>query len=104
MHELAQDGEKAVALASMSPARRAAEITRIIMAKEPARNSDGTFAQKEPVAPTPIKTVSKAPPPPPPVSPSTSKEVDWRIDEATDDEFHRGWTAMAKAKGANRVF
>jgi len=93
MHDIAQDGERAVALASMSKARRIAEITKMTMAAE--RGPDGKFVPKEPTkAPEPPKKVSQAPPPPPPVTPTATKEVDWRADNSTEDEFQKGFEEM----------
>jgi hypothetical protein len=94
MHDIAQDGERAVALANMSKARRIAEIARMTTSTEPARGPDGKFApQKEQP-----KQVSKAPAPPPPVSPSATKDVDWRADDATDEQFSRGFDEMMERR------
>jgi hypothetical protein len=93
MHAIAQDGEKAIALANMSRARRIAEITRMAMA--PAAQKTEPVTPAAPVVPA--KTVSKAPAPPPPVDPSGSKVKDWRSDDASDDEFTAGFNeTMAK--------
>ena len=96
MHAIAQDGEKAIALANMSPARRIAEITKISMTpSEPA--------VAPPVAPpAPAKTVSKAPAPPPPVDPSASKVVDWRSDDASDEDFTKGFNETMKQRAGLR--
>ncbi len=91
MHDIAQDGERAVALASMSKARRIAEITKMTMAVE--RGADGKFIPKDPPK-EPPKKVSQAPPPPPAVTPSASKEVDWRADNSSEDEFQKGFEEM----------
>ncbi len=97
MHEIAQDGERAVALSNMSRARRIAEIAKMTMNAEPVRAPDGKFAPKEPP-----KQVSKAPAPPPPVTPSASKEVDWRTDDASDEDFSRGFDEMMKKRSNRR--
>jgi hypothetical protein len=98
MHAIAQDGEKAIALANMSPARRIAEITRMAMA--PAAQKTEPTPPAAPVAPA--KTVSKAPPPPPPVDPSASKVKDWRSDDASDDEFTAGFNETMAKRAARR--
>jgi hypothetical protein len=101
MHAIAQDGEKAVALAAMSPARRIAEITRMSMAKsEPKIETDGAPKPAAPVVAA--KTVSKAPAPAPALEPSASKVVDWRDDKASDDEFSRGWNENQAKRHARR--
>ena len=98
MHAIAQDGEKAIALANMSPARRIAEITRMAMA--PA--TEKTPAVEPPKTPVVAKTVSRAPAPPPPVDPSASKVVDWRSDDASDDDFTKGFNEMMTKRSARR--
>jgi len=98
MHAIAQDGEKAIALANMTPARRIAEITRMAMA--PAAQKTDPTPPATPVMPA--KTVSKAPAPPPPVDPSASKVVDWRADESSDEEFTKGFEEMMKRRTARR--
>lgn len=104
MFQIAQDGEKAIALANMTPAKRAAEITRMSMAA-PAADTD-TKVDPKPAAPaTPkpaAKTVSKAPAPPPPVEPSASKTTDWRADASSDDEFTAGFNDMMAKRSARR--
>lgn len=102
MYQIAQDGEKAIALANMTPARRAAEITRMSMAAAPAAEVDPKVDPK-PLTPKPAaKTVSKAPAPPPPVEPSASKTIDWRGDDASDEEFTRGFNEMMAKRSARR--
>jgi hypothetical protein len=100
MHAIAQEPEKAAALAGMSPARRISEITRISLAMD----AKPVAAPTEPVkpAPPPAKTVSRAPAPPPPVEPSASKVVDWRDDKASDADFSRGFDEMMAKKRARR--
>jgi hypothetical protein len=99
MHAIAQEPEKAAALASMSPARRISEITRISLAMD--AKPAAPAAPAPPPAP-PARTVSRAPAPPPPVEPSASKPVDWRSDKASDDEFSRGWDENAAKRRARR--
>jgi hypothetical protein len=98
MHAIAQDGEKAIALANMTPARRIAEITRMAMA--PAAQKTEPVTPAAPVVPA--KTVSKAPAPPPPVDPSASKVKDWRSDDATDEEFTAGFEETMKKRAGRR--
>jgi hypothetical protein len=101
LNELAQDLERTVNLVGMDPTRRIAELTRMSMAtKAKADDKTAPAAPGEPKAPP--KIVSKAPPPPPPVTPSASKEVDWRSDAASDEEFNRGFEEMMKRRSARR--
>lgn len=85
---LAKDPEKAASFAKLDSRRQIAELTRM---------SDALKADPKPVivpavAPAVVpKTGSKAPPPAPPVDPSASKTIDWRSDEASDDDFSKGW-------------
>lgn len=105
MFQIAQDPERAIALSKMTPAKRAAEITRMSMAAPAASDTDTKVDPKPaaPVTPKPAaKTVSKAPAPPPPVEPSASKTVDWRADDASDEEFTRGFDEMMKKRSARR--
>lgn len=105
MYAIAQDPERAIALANMTPARRIAEITRISMAATATAEKPAVEAPAVPAVPAKpaaVKTVSKAPAPPPPVEPSTSKVVDWRQDDASDAEFDRGFNEMMKKRSARR--
>lgn len=99
VHALTQEPEKAVALASMSPARRIAEITRISerMTAKPAAAAASVQAPKPPA-----KTVSQAPAPAPRVEPTAGTVVDWRSDKASDDEFSRGWNERYVKGGGMR--
>jgi hypothetical protein len=102
MHAIAQDGEKAIALANMTPARRIAEITRMAMqpvAQQVPDNKGHTVVISEG---KPAKTVSKAPAPPPPVDPSASKVKDWRSDDASDDEFTAGFNETIAKRAVRR--
>lgn len=95
---LAKDPEKAAALAGMDPRRRTAELTRMSMsALAPA--ADPAVPPKPAV---PAKQVSRAPAPPPPVDPNASKVTDWRSDEASDDEFDRGFKETMAKRSARR--
>jgi hypothetical protein len=95
---LAQDPERATALAAMDPRRRTAELTRISM----AANATTTPAPKTPAAPA-AKQVSKAPAPPPPVEPSASKTVPWYSDDASDAEFDKGFYSPDRLKKRQRL-
>lgn len=101
-HKLAQDPEKAAALAGMSSRARIAELTRMTMpaaaapAVEPAKP-----APKAAAAPAP-KQVSKAPPPAPPVEPSAVKVVDWRADGSSEEDFQRGWEESMRQRNTAR--
>ena len=110
MHQIAQDGEKAMMLAQMTPARRIAEITRISMALAAPKTETKTAVPElatetpktAPKATAAPKAVSKAPAPPPPVEPSASKVVDWRQDDASDAEFTRGLEETLKRRQGMR--
>ena len=102
MFQIAQDGERAVQLAQMTPARRAAEITRIAMAAS-APDAPAPAAPAVPAKPAP-RVGSRAPAPPPPVTPSASKTVDWRSDEASDADFDRGFWKNLEERGKRSAF
>ena len=93
LHELARNPNRTTAIISMDPIRRVAELTRMSI----ARNSDGTFASKEPKdAPSASapKQVSKAPAPPPPVQPTSHKVIEFNSPEADklpDAEWNKLW-------------
>jgi hypothetical protein len=91
---LAAEPETAARLASLDSRSRIAELTRITMAKA---------AVVEPPVPKPApKVVSKAPAPAPVVEPSASKVVDWRQDDASDEEFTRGFEETMKKRSGRR--
>jgi len=102
--EIAKEPERAIALVQMDPTRRIAELTRISMAtaKTPVTPASTSPTTSPPVSKTTPKTVSKAPPPAPPVEPSASKVVDWRTDDASDDDFTAGFQEMMKRRSAKR--
>ena len=111
MHQIAQDGEKAIALAAMSPARRIAEITRISIAmaantaSSTATPPAGTVPPKTPVAApvAPARTVSRAPAPPPPIDPGVSRTVDWRSDpNISDADWSKQWNENAAKRAKQR--
>jgi hypothetical protein len=92
---LAQDPERATALATMDSRRRTAELTRISM----AANAPTTPAPKAPAT----KQVSKAPAPPPPVEPSSTKTIPWYSDEASDADFDKGFYDPNRMKKRQRL-
>lgn len=94
---LAKDPEKAASLVGMDSRRRIAELTRMADALAPKIDP---AAPAKPAAPG--KQISKTPAPPPPVDPSASKVTDWRADEASDDEFDRGFKDMMAKRSARR--
>ena len=97
LDKLAKDPERAASLTSMTSRQRIAELTRMSITKT---DDAGTSASAV-VAPAP-KTTSKAPPPAPVVTPSASKVIDWRTDEASDDEFDAGFKEMMAKRSARR--
>lgn len=97
LNKLAADPEMAANLVGMDSKRRIAELTRLSMNAPTAAKTEP--APKAPAAP---RQVSKAPPPAPPVEPSASKIVDWRADEASDDEFDKGFNEMMEKRQARR--
>ena len=90
LDKLAADPERASALVRMNSRARIAELTRMSMTT--------TAPAKPAAAAPPARQVSRAPAPPPPVEPSASKEVDWRLDEASDADFSRGWEENQKKR------
>ncbi len=109
MFNIAQDGERAVALARMSPTKRAAEITRMIMAE--AKNADPKALDPKPADPKaaaePAKAapqISRAPAPKPVLQPQApAKELDPTNpddnEKMSDSEFER-WYKGKYYKGA----
>lgn len=96
LNSLAQDLEKTATLVSMDPNRRIVELTRMATATPKVE----TKVAEEPKVPP--KVVSKAPPPAPIVEPTTHKEIDWRSDEASDEEFDKGYWENMKKRNARR--
>lgn len=98
MFEIAKDPEKAVALARMTPVRRATEITRMSM---PKTDPKPAIDPKQEVEPKPA--VSRAPAPKPAIAPHASApEVDPRTPEGnekmTDAEFERWYKSTYMRK------
>lgn len=99
LYQLANDPERAARLAAMEPRRRTSELTRMAMtAAAPA--ADAKPADPKPAVPP--KTASRAPAPAPQVTPSASKVVDWRSDEASEDDFTKGFNEMMEKRSARR--
>ena len=99
MFALAQDPEKAVSLARMTPARRISEITRMIdtMAKESAP------APAAPAAP-PKPAISRAPAPPPQPRPlAPSPEVDPMTADGNEKMSDAEWERWYKNKYQKRA-
>jgi hypothetical protein len=94
---LAAEPETAARLASLDSRSRIAELTRITMAKAAVVEPVVVVVPK--VAP---KVVSKAPAPAPVVEPSASKVVDWRADEASDEDFTKGFEETMKKRSGRR--
>jgi hypothetical protein len=90
LSNLAKEPERAATLASMNSRQRIAELTRMSMA--PAAKDT------KPSAPG----VSRAPAPAPHVAPSSSNVKDWRVDDASDDEFDRGFNEMRAKRNRRR--
>lgn len=85
---IAQDPENAANLAQMNSRQRIAELTRMSVAVAAKPAEEAVVVPAKVAAP---KLVSKAPAPAPVVQPSASKTIDWRSDEASDADFHKGW-------------
>jgi hypothetical protein len=104
LHAIAQDAGRAVSLVRLPPAQRIAELTRISMAMATKSKTEQPIAPAvaATVAPSTAKQHSKAPPPPPIVEPGATKVVDWRSDDASDEEFHRGYDENQKNRNLRR--
>jgi hypothetical protein len=98
LSKIATDGENAVRLAQLDSRTRVTELTRMTMAQASTETAP-VAAPKAPATPT---KVSRAPAPPPPIEPSASKTIDWRSDEASDEEFTRGFEETMKKRSARR--
>ena len=95
LEKLSKDPEKAASLTGMTSRQRIAELTRMSLATEKPAVAEAA------ATPAP-KTTSKAPAPPPVVQPSASKTVNWRTDEASDEEFDAGFKEMMAKRSARR--
>lgn len=87
LHKLAEDPERAAALAQMDSRRRTAELVRMNMTDQPK-----PAAGAAPAGGATARAVSKVPPPKPtmqPVAANTAK--DWDSDDSSPDDFMRGW-------------
>jgi hypothetical protein len=98
VHAIVTEPEKLASLASMSPARRIAEITRISM----TANAKATETPQEPPKPPPARVVSRAPNPPPRVEPGGVKHVPKYDDSLSDEEFTAQCKETVKNRSAHR--
>ena len=98
LHDLADDPARAIGLVNMNPTQRIAELTRMSIASKATRAPE-TAAPARTAAP---KAISAAPKPAPAISASTTKQVDWRSDAASEEEFTRGFQEMLKGRQARR--
>lgn len=96
---LAAEPETAAHLAGLDSRSRIAELTRMTMAKAEPKIDNPIVPIVPKVAP---KAVSKAPAPAPVVDPSASKIVDWRADEASDEDFTKGFNETMAKRAARR--
>lgn len=95
MFQIAQDGEKAVALARMTPDRRIAEITRMVMAQSAAAPKPEAESKIEPKA----APVSRAPTPKPAIAPhAPAPEVDPTTPEGNEKMSDSEWAAWYKSR------
>lgn len=94
--EIAKDPERAAMLSGMNSRQRIAELTRMTMANPPPQN------QQREAAPAQRSAVSKAPPPAPQIQTTETKVKDWRADDASEEEFQRGWEARMRERHQNR--
>lgn len=105
MFQIAQDGERAVSLARMTPTRRAAEITRMIMANAPAA-ADPKPADPKPAAdpaPAAKPALSRAPAPKPAIAPhAAAADVDPTTPEGNDKLDDKQFEAWYKGKYMKR--
>jgi hypothetical protein len=90
LDRLAKEPERAATLAAMNSRQRIAELTRMSM--QPAGKDT------KPAAPG----VSRAPAPAPHVAASSSNVKDWRVDDASDEEFDRGFSETMKKRSRRR--
>lgn len=99
LFNIAQDGERAVALARMSPTKRIAEITRMVMAQA---------APKEPAKPAepPKAPISRAPAPKPVLAPvAAAPEIDPRTPEGNEKmSSDKDWERWFKEEGYKTLF
>lgn len=101
LHDLAQDGEKTVALVTMTPTQRIAELTRMAMAQAAAKTTDPKTADAKTAAPaaaTELKpAVSKAPAPKPALAPvAAAPDIDPRTPEGNEKMTDAEWEAWYK--------
>lgn len=102
--ELSKDPERAANLAAMDSRQRIAELTRmnIDMGKSPAAAPAAAPAPTAAAAPAAGRAASAAPRPAPQIQPSVTQTKDWRADNATDEEFDRGFRETMAKRSARR--
>lgn len=100
MFEIAKDPEKAVTLAKMTPTRRVAEITRMVMAKTAVADKPAADPKVEPPKPT---AISRAPAPKPAIAPhAPAPEVDPTTPEGNEKMTDAQWEQWYKGKHYKR--
>jgi hypothetical protein len=107
---ITEDPSKAAAMATMSPARRIAEITRIserMDSKAMVANATklSNLALPAERAAAPAKTVSQAPRPAPHVEANTGKTFDWNSkdqDKMSDVEWSKAFNERMQARSPRR--
>ena len=102
---LAKEPAELTRLANMNSRQRIAELAKMSVrnaAPAPAPAPAADPAPAKPAAPAP-KGISKAPPPAPPIAPTGTREVtDWRSDDASEDEFTKGFNETFAKRMARR--
>ena len=103
--DLAADPQQANRLAGLPSRQRIAELVKMNLKAQTAPSSETPAPQPGPSpAPAPAaKTVSKVPAPAPVIVPSAVKPTpDWRSDEASEEEFTRGFNETWSKRRAVR--
>jgi len=93
---IAEDPEKAVALAAMNSRQRIAELTRMSIASAAPRQESALAPKPEP------RRVSAAPAPAPRIEPGATKVVHGYDDSISDEEFTANWRASLAKRTARR--
>lgn len=102
LFQIAQDGERAVALANMTPTRRAAEIKGMIMAQAAAEPKVIDLKPADP-KPEPKAPVSRAPAPKPSIAPhAAAPDIDPTTPEGNEKMDDKQFEAWYKAKYLKR--
>jgi hypothetical protein len=101
MFQIAQDGELAVRLTRMSPTKRIAEITRMVMAQ--AAPADQKPAEVKPAAEA-KPAISRAPAPKPAIAPhAAAPEVNPETAEGNEKMSDKQWEEWYKGKYLKRA-